>query len=200
MLIKKHPEWPVVTGTLGCANMWGWWPENEELFQVVRVPEMQWGNITLENTGIAGVPDFPGNNLTLGEWYSLKTSYPVDGFLGANVLKAYRVGIDYASNRVYFAKGMLNTESDLDMVGISVRQMPDLSYQVLGIPKIQAKLMVQDIEPGDTIISIDGFSVKGATMGTVVDKLRGKPGEIRKIIIERKGEKISIDAVVEHYL
>lgn len=199
-LLTIHPEWPNITGTLGCANMWGWWPLNEQFFSVVRIPEIQWGNITLQNIGIAGVPNFSNNGKTLGEWYSLKTSRPVDGFLGANVLKAYRVEIDYANNCVYFEKGKQKPESEMDMVGISVKQMPDLSYQVLGIANCKGKFMVQGIEPEDTIVSIDGFLVKGATMGTVVDKLRGKPGEVRQIIIDRKGGKVIVNAKVEHYL
>lgn len=88
----------------------------------------------------------------------------------------------------------------MDMVGISVRQMPDLSYQVLGIAICKGKLPVQGIEPEDKIVSIDGFLVKGATMGTVVDKLRGKPGMIRQIIIDRKGRKVIVNAKVDHYL
>jgi hypothetical protein len=199
-LLTIQPEWPNITGTLGCANMWGWWPLNEQFFSVVRIPEIQWGNMTMQNVGIAGFPNFPDNGKTLGEWYSLKTSRPVDGFLGANVLKAYRVEIDYANNCVYFEKGRQEPEAEMDMVGISVRQMPDLSYQVLGITNCKGKFMVQGIGPEDIIISIDGFLVKGATMGTVVDKLRGKPGEVRQIIIDRKGEKVVVNAIVEHYL
>jgi len=30
-----HPDWPRMTGTAGCANMWGWWPANEQSFSVV---------------------------------------------------------------------------------------------------------------------------------------------------------------------
>ncbi len=199
-LLAVHPDWPNITGTLGCANIWGWWPLNEQLFPVVRIPEILWGNVKLQNIGIAGVTDFSPNGKTLGEWYSLKTSRPVDGFLGANVLKAYRLEIDYANNRVYFEKSRQIPEPEMDMVGISVRQMPDLSYQVLGIANCKGKFMTEGIEPGDTIVSIDGFLVKGATMGTVVDKLRGKPGEVHQIIIKRRKGEVSVNAQVGHYL
>ncbi len=73
-LSELHPEWPKVTGTLGCANMWGWWPANEQQFKVVRIPEIKWGSVTLENMGIVGVADFSPNGPTLGEWYSRKTA------------------------------------------------------------------------------------------------------------------------------
>ncbi len=199
-LLTLHPEWSNVTGTLGYSNMWGWWPFNEQSFSLVRIPKIQWGNITLKNTGIAGVPDFSHSGQTLGEWYSSKTSRPVDGFLGANALKAYRVEIDYANHCVYFEKGKHRSQPEMDMVGISVRQLPDLTYQVLGLVIAKGTLPVQGLEPGDIIVSIDGFAVKGATMGTVVDKLRGKTGAIRQIIIDRNGKKILVNARVEHYL
>lgn len=199
-LSETHPEWPKVTGTLGCANMWGWWPANEQQFQVARIPEVKWGNVTLENPGIVGVTDFSPNGPTLGEWYSRKTAKPVDGFIGPNALRDYRVEIDYANSTIYFEKGRKKSEPEMDMVGISVRQLPDLSYQVVGIVKENGNPAVEGIEPEDIIISIDGSDVKGKTMGNVVNLLRGKPGEKHKIVIERSGKPLNIEAKVQRFL
>jgi hypothetical protein len=199
-LAENHPEWPRVTGTMGCANMWGWWPANEQQFPVVRIPKIQWGNAQLENLGVVGVSDFSPNGPTLGDWYSRKTSKPADGFLGPNTLKDYRVEIDYANSMVYFEKGKKQNKPEMDMVGLSVRQMPDLSYQVVGIVQANGKPAVEGIEPEDMIISIDGFLVKGETMGSIVDKLRGKLGENRKIVVDRKGKEVIVNTRVEHFL
>jgi C-terminal processing protease CtpA/Prc len=78
--------------------------------------------------------------------------------------------------------------------------MPDLSYQVAGIVKENGKPAVEGIEPEDMIISIDGFLVKGATMGSVVDKLRGKTGETRVILINRTGKELRIEGKVKHII
>jgi C-terminal processing protease CtpA/Prc len=78
--------------------------------------------------------------------------------------------------------------------------MPDLSYQVVGIVIDNGKPAVEGIEPEDIIISIDGFLVKGATMGSVVDKLRGKTGEKRVILINRNGKEIRIEGKVKHII
>jgi C-terminal processing protease CtpA/Prc len=86
------------------------------------------------------------------------------------------------------------------MVGMSLRQLPDSTYQVVGLVQRNGKTSVEDIEPEDIIISIDGFNAKGETMGTVVDKLRGKPGDIRKIVILRNGEEVIVNTSVEHFL
>jgi hypothetical protein len=197
---NKHPDWPKVTGTLGCANMWGWWPANEQQFTVVRIPEIQWGNQLFTNIGFVGVTKFSPEGPTLGEWYSRKTAKPVAGFIGPNALKAYRVEIDYANSLVYFEKGKENDLTEMDMVGISIRQLSDGTFQVLGIVQSNGKTSVQGIEPEDIIISIDGFNTKGVTMGAVVDMLRGKPGETRKIAIKRKGQLFEVNAKVDHYL
>jgi transcription elongation factor len=42
--------------------------------------------------------------------------------------------------------------------------------------------------------------VKGATMGSVVDKLRGKTGESRVILINRNGKEIRIEGKVKHII
>jgi len=41
-LAENHPDWQKITGTTGCANMWGWWPPRENLFPVWRLPEILW--------------------------------------------------------------------------------------------------------------------------------------------------------------
>ncbi len=196
----RNPSWPNITGTLGCANMWGWWPANEQQFPVVRIPQIQWGSEVFTDIGFVGVTKFSPDGPTLGEWYSRKTAKPVDGFIGPNALKGYRVEIDYANSLVYFEKGKDNDPTEMDMVGMSVRQLPDSTYQVVGLVQRNGKTCVEGIEPEDIIISIDDFQTKGATMGTVVDKLRGKPGDIRKIVINRNGQEVIVNARVEHFL
>jgi hypothetical protein len=195
-----HPEWPHMTGTLGCANMWGWWPPNEQLFPVVRIPKMRWGQQQLEGVGIVGVPKFSPNGPTIGEWYSQKTARPVDGFLGANVFKAFRIEIDFVNSLIYFEKSGSIDMQDMDMVGLSIRQLADSSYQIVGLTKKDGKTFIQGVEPGDILFSVGDLEVKGLTMGKVVDTLRGKPGDIHVLTIERNGKRFRINAKVEHFL
>jgi len=88
----------------------------------------------------------------------------------------------------------------MDMVGLSVRQLADSSYQIIGIVKKDNKPAVEGVESGDILISVGDFKTKGATMGTVIDALRGKPGELRSLFIERRGKQIRINAKVIHFL
>jgi hypothetical protein len=198
--LEANPDLSHIIGTLGCANMWGWWPPDEQSFHVIRLPEINWGQIRLNNVGIVGVPKFSPEGPTLGTWYSKKTARPVDGFLGTNAFKAYRIEIDYANSIVYFEKDAEIDTNDMDMVGLSVRQLADSSYQIIGIAKKDNKPAVEGVESGDILISIGDFKTKGATMGTVIDALRGKPGELRSLFIERRCKQIRINAKVIHFL
>jgi C-terminal processing protease CtpA/Prc len=55
-------------------------------------------------------------------------------------------------------------------------------------------------KPGDRIIRIDDFAVKGAALSAVQRALSGKPGDTRKLTIERDGLQITIEAPVVRVL
>ena len=78
--------------------------------------------------------------------------------------------------------------------------MTDSSYIVIGVARKDGKPCVEGVEPGDKIIQVGDLNATGATMGTVVDALRGKPGDIRILVLERKGKQFKIEAKVEHFL
>jgi hypothetical protein len=199
-ILERHPNLPRMTGALGCANMWGWWPPDEQNAPVVRVPEIMWGPVRLEGVGVVGVAGVQPGGPPLGEWYSRKAARPVNGFLGPNAFKAFRVEIDYAGGAVYFEKTAEFDTFDMDIVGLTLRPEADGSYSVLGVSSKDGKSAVEGVEPGDKLLRIGDLEVTGATMGTVVDALRGKPGEIRSLILERGGNKFRIDARVMRLL
>ncbi len=198
-LKEKHPTWPRHEGAVGCANIWGWWPE-EEKWPVMRIPAIEWGSTPLKKVGLVGVPNFLPGGMDLGAWYSQKAARPVDGILGPNAYKDFRVEIDYANGAVYFEKGNDSDLHDMDLVGLTLRPEANGSYQVIGVAQIDGRPTVQHIKPGDILLQIDDFEVTGATMGTVVDALRGKPGDVRILIIQRDGEELKIEAEVKRFL
>jgi len=199
-LLKRHADWPRMTGTLGCANMWGWWPPEEQALPVMRLPEIFWGQTLLTEVGIVGVPKLGPNGPTLGAWYSQKSSRPVDGFLGPNAFKASRVEIDYQNGAVYFEKGAEFNSRDMDTVGLTLQPQADRSYRVIGVAQKDGKPAVEGVEPGDKLLRIGKFNATGASMGTVVDALRGNPGDVRILLLERDGKPLKIEAKVERFL
>jgi hypothetical protein len=198
-LAARHPDWPLQTGALGCANIWGWWPD-EAAWPVLRVPEIRWGPVRLTGVGLVGLPGFFGSGASLGDWYSQKTARPVVGFLGPNAVKAYRLEIDYAGGAVYFEKGAETDTRDMDMVGLTLQPQLDGSYRILGAATKEGQPFAEGVEVGDTLVQIGGFRATGATMGAVVDALRGKPGETRVLTLRRGEREITVEAKVGRFL
>lgn len=199
-LFKRHPDRPRMLGAAGCANMWGWWPPNEAEWPVTRIAGFKWGSASVENAGIVGLPNIFGEGKTVGDWYSRKTARPVDGFLGANILKAFRVEIDYKNSAVYFEKALGFDTNDMDTVGITIRPLDDGRYDVLGVVQKDDKPAVEGINKEDILVKIDSLETTGQTMGTVSDALRGKPGDIKTLTLERDGKSIVVKATVKRLL
>jgi hypothetical protein len=172
----------------------------EAKWPVMRLPELKWGSVALKNIGIVGLPNVFGEGKNIGDWYSQKTARRVDGFFGPNMFKAFRVEIDYANSAVYFEKGTEFDSNDMDIVGLTLRQQDDGSYQVIGIVSKDGKPAVDGIEPGDILVQVDNLKTTGTTMGTVVDALRGKPGDVRIIELDRNGKRSTIKATAQRLL
>ncbi len=185
-LHEKNPRWPAHTGLVGCANLWGM-PGEPELL-MLRVEEMRIGTIWVTGAGAAGLPK------GLFEWYSKKTAAPVAGLLGPNVLKAFRVGIDFRGGAVYLDRGRKDDLHDMDLVGLTLRAGRDGSYEILGAsPGCGARA-------GDTLLRVGSLDARGRSMGEVVDALRGRPGRVRALTVQRGEEVLRIEARVERHL
>jgi hypothetical protein len=196
---RWHPEWPHATGAIGCANIWDWWPQ-EESWTVIRAPAIDLGPVRLTGVGVVGLPSFFGNGVSLGEWYSRKTSRPVAGFLGPNALAAFRVEIDYAGNSVFLDKAVAEDSCDMCLVGITLRPEADGSFRIIGIATSNGMALVNGVQPGDRLLQVGELQTTGESMGTVVDALRGKPGEVRSLLIEREGHRLRVNTTVERFL
>jgi hypothetical protein len=118
-LAGQHPAWPLVAGALGCANIWGLWPQ-EERWPVLRVPEIRLGATTVTGVGLVGLPNMFGDGADLAMWYSQKTAAPVVGFLGPNAFKGFRLEIDYADAAVYLERGAADDVHDIDLAGLTL--------------------------------------------------------------------------------
>jgi len=198
-LIQRHPEWPNNHGATGCANIWGWWAE-EDYWPMVRIPEIKWGTLNISGVALVGLPPIFKGGIDLGTRYSQKTARPVNGFLGPNAFKTYRIEIDYQDNAVYFENGAEPDMHDMDIVPLTLRPLDDKSYMVIGVAIGEGQMLIEGIEPGDILIQVDNFKTKGETMGKVVDVLRGKPGDLRKLILERDGKQFTIETRVVRFL
>ena len=80
---------------------------------------------------------------------------------------------------------------------LTLRPEADGSYRVIGVARRDGKPAVPGVEPGDTLLRVGDLEATGASMGTVVDALRGMPGEVRTLVLDRGGERIEVEAPVE---
>ena len=196
---QQHPGWATCNGAVGCANIWGWWP-GEENWPMVRLPEIRWGNLDIMGAVIVGLPPFFRGNTDIGTRYSKKTARPVNGFLGPNVFKNYRIEIVYHDSTIYFEKVTEPDVHDMDIVGLTLKPLDDGRYEVIGVIQANGKPGIIGVRPGDILIQVGNLKASGAMMGRVTDALRGKPGEKKVLTIEREGTQLKVEACVVRFL
>jgi hypothetical protein len=198
-MIRRNPSWRHITGAVGCANIWGTWPQ-EESWPVARIPEISFGSLTVHDAAIAGLPPFFRGGVDLGTWYSRKTAQPVKGFLGPNIFGQCRVEIDYAGSTVYFEPAGNPSPGDMCLAGLTLAPGNDGRWTVIGVISKEGKPLVEGVQPGDILLRVGTTVATGATMGTVTDALRGKPGDTRTLILERDGHEFTVKATVTKLL
>ena len=189
---SAHPGWPRMSGGVGSASMWG--APEETSWKVMRVDRVQFGPLFLTD-----VPMVSLSKATL-DFFEKRAGMPAVGVLGSNMLLNYRVGLDYAHSMVYFDLGRTYKFPDFDVVGLILRPEGDGRFSVLGVADFDGKPSVEGVQPGDHLVAINDLAVRDATMGQVWSMLGGKPGDGKKLTLERGGKEFSVSAAVEHFL
>lgn len=195
---SAHPQWLRGTGAVGDANMNGSLPELTGT--IMRLPEIKMNDLKLEEVGALAVgPGFDKRTPNFFAWYSQKTPVPVVGFLGGNVVRRYRLEIDYAGGASYWKLESAPDSDSLDQVGITVGVARGGKFVVIGVAKQDGRKTVDGVELGDQLLSVDGVSLAGATMGKVLRALHGTPGQTRKLLLLRRGKQIVVNAPVTRF-
>jgi hypothetical protein len=144
--------------------------------------------------GAAGLPQ------GVFDWYSKKTAAPVLGLLGPNALAGCRVEIDYASSTLYLTKRGDPDSLDMDLVGLTLTRDEDGLFRVVGVAASRGLPAAEGVAEGDKLLSAGGKTLTGATLGSAVDSLRGRPGDKRALEVERDGRRFTVIAPVQRYL
>lgn len=192
-----HPQWVRGVGAVGDANMNGALPELTGT--ILRLPVIHVGTLAFEQVGalaVSGGWDKAGPSLF--QWYSQKTPEPVAGFIGGNILRQFRVEIDYANGATYWERVAPPDPDDLDQVGITIG-VHGGKYSVIALPTQNGKAAVHGVAVNDELLRVDGAAVTGATMGKVLTALHGRPGEIRRLVLERNGKSFNVNAPITRF-
>ena len=127
--------------------------------------------------------------------YSDKAGEPVDGWIGGNVLKSFRLTLDYPNRTSYWLPERPLDADELNRVGVVLARSNTVTV-VAGMARKNDVETVTGVLPGDKLLKIDALETATATRGQLLDALHGKPGERRRLTLERDGKQIEIHAIV----
>ena len=198
--LTEHPNWYRADGAVGQSNQAMVDEAFEQQGTVVRVPSVRLGSLELHDVGILGsargsLVDQVKYTLFWRLW-GAGAPRPVDGWLGGNALKPYRITIDYQHRVSYWQLAGVPDTGDLTSVGVSLVHGPQ-GYTIGGLVSRHGQAVLRDIQVGDTLLGVDGRDVRPMTRGAVITALGGQAGEHRRLTLERQGSIIEADTVVE---
>lgn len=207
--LGEHPDWRRAEGAVGQANanMVDFAFEKEGV--VFRVPHITLGALRLDNVGVLGTASIFGSfgdglfgDLFWDNWRKAAPA-PVIGWLGGNVLKDYKLAIDYPDRVTYWRRQKAPDPHDLDQPGLTLVRRDDRYFVGGMVRKADASgaeaPTVEGVQIGDELIAVDGTAVRGGGKDAVLSTLHGKPGERRRLLLERGGARIEVDVPVTRF-
>jgi hypothetical protein len=168
-----HADWPASASAVGPGNMTGL--PVEARVPMLRVPLLEWGPFQLPQVAFT----WRGEGDVLGE-----------GALGGNVLRLFRVELDYSGGSVRVEQGAPFPEHDAELVGV-VLVLGDDGYEVGATVS-----GLDDVRPGDHLVAVGGQDVAERALPDVLDLLRGTPGDRKRLTVRRDGETLDVDVPV----
>ena len=124
---------------------------------------------------------------------------PIVGSIGGNILRAFRVEIDYPTGSAYLEQTGSMETADLDVVPITIGP----SAEGFSIAGLSDQLIIDppgSIHQGDKLIAIGNQPVRGTTLFQALAALKGKPGEKKELTVEHEGKTITVAVTVVHLL
>jgi hypothetical protein len=195
--IAAHPDWERGIGAVGASNMRMADDGIEATGILVRIPEIKLGSLSVPQVGALAI----GRSITnwdFMDWYSEKNPGSVVGWLGGNVLRGFRITIDYPNHMTYWARQTALDPHDLDQVGLTLKSKRG-EYFVAAIATQNGKSTVESVQAGDKLLQIDSLRTGVATWGAIFSAMHGKPGEIRTLLLERDNRQFTVQAKVVRF-
>jgi predicted aspartyl protease len=183
--IKEDPAWPTAVGAVGFANMFGGEVENGAL--MLRIPELRLGTLALK--GVAAVSRPEGN---FEKSMSDLMTAPIIGALAGNVLRDFRVEIDYQNGLTQLVQSGTSPDADLVSVGLVLRAEPDGTLAITAVCSTASSDVKEGVLPGDKLLAVDDASLTGKPLAAAAMALQGETGTRKRLIVERHGESLTV--------
>jgi hypothetical protein len=199
--LKGHPERDHGTGAVGQANYWMLDVPTEQEGRLIRVADAKIGPMEVANLGVIGTAQRLGamgaetTEAMYDQYQKNNTPEPVVAWLGANVLKHYRITIDYHAHMSWWQKVSDIDPHELDQVGISLIYDNGV-YKIGHVSLVKGKPVAEGVEKGDKIAAIDDKPVQGWSRDQIFTALGGKPGDIHRVTVERAGKTLTLSLPV----
>jgi predicted aspartyl protease len=189
---SQHAQWSSLRGAVGEANMVG---KDDVNALLLRIPVVRWGSIEIKDVGAVSrrVGTF---ETSMSRWVTA----PIIGAVAGNVLKTFRVEIDYPNGVTYLEQAGQPSANDLDSLGIIFDVQDGGSYSVAGIAEKNGTKVLSGVQPGDRLVSIDNLTLAGATRAAVINSMQGKVGDKHKLRLARNGKEFDVELTVQHLL
>jgi hypothetical protein len=190
----RHPNWQRGIGAVGPSNMRMADDGIEPAAALVRIPAMRLGSLSVRQVGaLAIAPDDHEHDFM--DWYSTKNAISVIGWLGGNVLRHFRITIDYPKKMSYWEPQSALDSHDLDYVGLTLLSRHG-EYFVAGIAAHHGRPTVTGVQLGDKLVQIGSLPTHGASREAIFAAMHGKAGEIRSLVLERAGGRVQVQTSV----
>jgi hypothetical protein len=195
--LDQHPTWQRGTGAVGASNMRMADDGIEATGTLLRIPAIDLGSLHLHQIGALAIG--PGNkDEDFIEWYSRKNPVQVIGWLGGNVLRGFRITIDYPNRESYWVSQTTLDPHDLDQIGLTLADK-DGAYFVAAITTQNGKPTVEGVQVGDKLLQVDALELGTSTWDAIFSAMHGKPGDIRILRIERNGKLFTVQASIKAF-
>ncbi|GCE30806.1 hypothetical protein KDA_62900 [Dictyobacter alpinus] len=181
---QQFAAWPRAQAAVGTANMG---TPGEEDAIMMRIPRATLGSLLLREITVVSRPAG-----MFEEHRSRFMTSPIVGCLAGNVLRQFRIEIDYRHEMTYWEWCGASYPYDMDLVGLTLSLNTDHSYYVTAVSDCNYACVKQSVRVGDRLLQIDGLIVTGLPLPAVINALRGSPGQHYTLLLEREGELRSV--------
>lgn len=198
--LAAAPDWRRAEGAVGRANYNMIDFAFEKQGTVARLPEFAIGEVVLPNVGVLGTGPVLGSfgDSLFGEvfWDNWQKSAPrpIIGWLGANVLRHFKLTIDYPNRMSYWRQQSFSDPHDLDQPGVTLMRR-DGRYFISGLVRPARGAQQEDVQIGDELIAIGALNTREAGKEAVLAALHGRPGESRTLLLSGASKR-KVDAPV----
>ncbi len=195
--LQVHPDWQKGIGAVGPSKMRMAADGIESRGILLRITEVKLGSLRVRQIGALAIGP-SDTNWDFMDWYSQKNPVAVIGWIGGNVLRGFRITIDYPNRMSYWLPQTELDAHDLDQVGLTLEARSG-EYFVAAIVTQDGKPTVDGVQVGDKLLRIDALSTGNATWGEIFHALHGKPGEVRTLLLERTSKQFTLQATIKAF-